>query len=123
MSTGQQVGQLLREGGFFKTWMKVAIVTLIVAIPAMMLGPVICPPAEGGPEPTSGQLAFLVFLAAITSLIFGLGVSFLLFGLPLVRRISTGSKPRAWAMYLSIGWLLVSWWPHASLHGHIDDNI
>ncbi len=123
MGTGQQIGQPLREGGFFKPWMKVAIVTLIVAVPAMMLGPVIWPPAEGGPEPTSGQLAFFIFLAAITSLTFGLGVSFLLFGLPLVRGISAGSKTRAWAMYLSIGWLLVSWWPHASLHGHIGDNI
>ena len=47
----------------------------------------------------------------------------MLFGLPLARSISAGSKLRAWAMYLSIGWLLISWWPHVNLHGHIGDNI
>ena len=25
---------------------------------------------------------------------------------------------RAWAMYLSVGWFLVSWWPHYNLHLH-----
>jgi len=122
MSAGQQIGQPAREGGFFKLWMKVAIVALVFAAAAMILGPVIWPPAEGGPEPTSMQLASFIILAAITSLTFGLGVSFLVFGLPLVRHFA-GSKPMAWAMYLSIGWLLVSWWPHASLHGHIHDNV
>jgi hypothetical protein len=36
-----------------KTWMKVLAVTVLVAAPAMMLGPVIWPPAEIGPEPTA----------------------------------------------------------------------
>jgi hypothetical protein len=25
---------------------------------------------------------------------------------------------RAYATYLSIGWLMVSWWPHLNLHRH-----
>jgi hypothetical protein len=59
----------------------------------------------------------------MTSLTFGLGVSFLLFGLPLVRRFAAGSEPRAWAMYLAIGWLLVSWWPHDNLHIHVGEDM
>lgn len=106
-----------------KTWTKVLIVTVTVALPAMMLGPVIWPPAEGGPEPTTGQLPFFIFLAAMESVLLGLGVSFLIFGLPLVRRFAAGSSVRAWAMYLAIGWLLVSWWPHDNLHIHVGDDM
>ncbi len=101
-----------------KTWIKVLIVTLIVVVPAMILGPILWPLAEGGLEPTSGQLPFFIMLAAIESIILGLGVSFLLFGFQLIGRISSGSKLLAWAMYLAIGWWLVSWWPHDNLHIH-----
>lgn len=121
MSAGQGVGQ--SSGGFFKPWMKVTVVTIIFAVLAMGLGQVIWPPAEGGPEPTSAQLLSFIIIAAITALTFGLGVSFLIFGLPVVREVAGDSKTRAWAMYLSIGWLLVSWWPHGSLHASIGDNI
>ncbi len=106
-----------------KMWMKVAIVTLVVAVPAMMLGRVIWPPAEGGPIPTGGQMPFFIFLAAAEALVFGLGVSFLLFGLPAMRRLATGSASRAWAMYLAVGWLLVSWWPHDNMHIHNGENL
>ena len=124
MSTDQRIGQSAGEGrGFFKPWMKVALVTIIFAVPAMALGNVIWPPAEGGPEPTSGQVASFIILAVLTALTFGLGISFLLFGFPLVRKVVGGSKLRVWAAYLSIGWLLVSWWPHGSLHAHVGENI
>jgi hypothetical protein len=99
-----------------KTWVKVLVVTVALAILAFLLGPVIWPPAEGMPTPTAGQLPFFLFLAVFEAITLGLGVSFLLFGMPVVRRISAGSKLRAWAMYLSIGWLMVSWWPHNNLH-------
>ena len=92
------------------------MVTLVLAIPAFLTGPIIWPPADMGVEPTAGQLPFFIFLAVFEAITLGLGVSFLLFGLPVVRRISAGSKLRAWAMYLSIGWLMVSWWPHNNLH-------
>lgn len=106
-----------------KMWMKVAIVTLAVAVPAMLLGRVIWPPAEGGPIPTDGQMPFFIFLAAAEALVFGLGVSFLFFGLPAMRRLAAGSASRAWAMYLAVGWLLVSWWPHDNMHIHNGENL
>jgi hypothetical protein len=106
-----------------KTWVKVTLVTLIVGVAAMALGPILWPIAEGGAQPTSGQLFFFIVLEAIQSLAFGLGVSFLLFGVPTVRRVSPNSKPMAWAMYLSIGWLLVSWWPHSHLHQVVGENL
>lgn len=106
-----------------KIWIKVLIVTVIVALPAMMLDPLLWPPAEGGPEPAAGQLPFFIMLAAIESIILGLGVAFLIFGFPLINRISSGSKPLAWAMYLSIGWWMVSWWPHDNLHIHVGSDM
>jgi len=42
------------------------------------------------------------------SVLFGLGISFLLFGMPTALRVSADSKARAWAMYPGIGWLMAS---------------
>lgn len=106
-----------------KPWVKVLIVTVIVAAPAMVLGRVIWPPAEGGPEPSGAQLPFFLFLALLESILLGLGISFLAFGLPVVRRLSADSGFRAWAMYLAIGWLMVSWWPHDNMHIHNGENM
>jgi len=103
-----------------ETWMKVLFVTTLFGVPAFLLGPVIWPSAAGGPEPSAGQMPFFVVLFAIEALAFGLGISFLAFGLPLVRKAASGSMLTAWSMYLSIGWLLVSWWPHDNLHIHTE---
>jgi len=106
-----------------KTWVKVLIVTVLVAVPAFLLGPLLFPPAEGGPTPTAAQLPFFLFLAVGDALLLGLGISFLLFGFPVMRQVSPDSKARAWAMYLSIGYLMVSWWPHLNLHAHNGMNL
>jgi hypothetical protein len=101
-----------------KTWMKVAIVTAIVAVPAFVSGPILFPPADTGVEPTAGQMPFFLFLAVGDAVLLGLGVSFVLFGLSVIRMVSPDSKLRAWAMYLSIGYLMISWWPHLNMHAH-----
>lgn len=79
-----------------KTWMKVAIVTALVAVPAFVSGPVLFPPADIGVEPTAGQMPFFLFLAVGDALLLGLGVSFVLFGFSVMRRVSPDSKLRAW---------------------------
>jgi hypothetical protein len=99
-----------------KTRTKAAIITTLIAIPALFLGSVIFPPADVGVEPTAAQIPFFMFLGLTDALLLGLGVSFLIFGLPVLRRVSPDSKARAWAMYLSIGYLTVSWWPHLGMH-------
>jgi hypothetical protein len=101
-------------------WTRVVAVTLVAAGAAMVAGPILWPTSDPPlfPEPTSAQVPFFVLLQVVTCLTFGLGVSFLIFGLPVVRGVSTGRKLRAWSMYLSIGWLLISWWPHGHLHQH-----
>jgi hypothetical protein len=106
-----------------KPWIKIALVTALFAVPAMALGQVIWPPAPGGPEPTAGQLPFFILLAVFEALTFGLGVSFLLFGFAPLKRAVGGSAWRTWAIYLSVGWFLVSWWPHDNLHIHNGDDL
>ena len=101
-----------------RTRVAVLVITLIVAVTAFMLGPIIWPPA---PAPTSApNFYFLAMdvLKAVFAVLLGLGISFLIFGLPVVRRISPDSKTRVGAMYLSIGYLMVSWWPHINMHAH-----
>jgi hypothetical protein len=83
-----------------KPWVKWLLVTVLVALPAFLLSPVLFSPAEGGPEPTAGQLLpYFLFLGASNAILLGSGVSFLLFGCPVLRKVSPDSKARAWAMY------------------------
>src|ERR671938_158935 len=98
------------------TWVAVVVLTLIIAVPAFFLNPIIWPPAPGGPAPTAAQIPYLLALDVMQAVFLGLGISFLIFGFPVMRRISPDSKTRAWAMYLAIGYLMVSWWPHLGLH-------
>ena len=106
-----------------KPWVKVTLVTVVLGVAAMALGPILWPMAEGGAQPTAAQLVFFIALEVIQSLAFGLGISFLLFGLPTMRRASSNSRLLGWAMYLSIGWLLASWWPHSHLHQVVGENL
>jgi hypothetical protein len=99
-----------------KPWIKVLLVTLVVAVPAFVLGPVLFPPAEVGIEPTAGQIPYFILLAVWDAVFLGLGVAFLLFGMPVLRKVSPDSSVRAWVMYLSVGFLTVSWWPHLNMH-------
>jgi hypothetical protein len=99
-----------------KTWVKVLPVTVLCAVVALVLDPILWHRAEGMPLPSAGLLPFFIVLSVIEALTFGLGVSFLIFGLPLVRKFAGGSRLLAWATYLGVGWLSVSWWPHDNFH-------
>ena len=103
------------------TWIKGVLIILVVTIPAFVLGPVIWPPL--GMEPTPGQIPFFMVVSLFEALALGLGVTFLLLGLPVVRRVAPDLQLRAWLLYLSIGWALISWWPHGRLHASNGDNM
>ncbi len=96
-----------------KPWVKVLSVTLLFGIPAFIAGPLIWPPAVA---PGSNLLPFFLFLAGAESLTFGLGAAFLIFGWPQLRQLAGDSRPLTLAMFISIAWLLLSWWPHDHLH-------
>jgi hypothetical protein len=98
------------------TPIKVALLTLVVALPAFLLGRVIWPPNPALPTPSAAQLPFFMLLTALEALALGLGVAFIVFGLPIMRRLTGGATALTWAMFISIAWLLVSWWPHDHMH-------
>jgi hypothetical protein len=105
-----------------KSWIEASIVTVLFGVPAFLLGPVIWPPAAHTPELSAAQLPFALAIFAIEAVGFGPGISFLALGLPAVRRAADESRARAWATYLSVSWLLVSWWPHDNLHMHVGED-
>ena len=105
-----------------KTQWKILLITLIAGIPAFLLGPAIWPPSPEV-QPTQAQLPFLIVLSAIEALVFGFGIAFIVFGWNLVKQIDPGKGKAAGAMYVSLAWLLVSWWPHDNLHIHNALNV
>lgn len=88
------------------------VITLVLGIPAVVLGRVIWPDPAGAPQPAAGLVPLFVIESLIESLTFGAGVAFLAYGLPLVR--SFGQPPAlTWLTFLSVDRWVISWWPRA----------
>lgn len=107
--------------GTGQNWGKWVIVTLVLAFFAFLASPngplgSFWRPSPDAPPPTGVQLPLFIFLNVAEVLAFGIGVSFLIFGYPAVKRVLPQSRGLAFAAYLSIGWMLANWWPHDSLH-------
>ena len=104
-----------------QSWVKWLVVTLVLAVIAFLASPNgplggFWRPSADFPAPTDAQVPLFVLLNVAESLAFGLGISFLIFGYSLLQKVLPASKGLTIAAYLSIGWLLFSWWPHDSLH-------
>jgi hypothetical protein len=106
-----------------KTWHKVLLITLGTAVPAFVLGPIIWPPDAHSAPPVGLQLLLFIALAALEALALGLGVAFISYGLPLVRRVAHGSRARTGITFIATAWLLISWWPHDNMHKHNGMNL
>jgi|SRR5215467_6616323 len=92
--------------------LKVSVLTFVMTLAALLLQPILWPPAPGLPSPVGVQLALFIGLSVLCALTFGAGVSFLAFGWPVVRRAADQTSIPEWLVYAAIGWSLVSWWPH-----------
>jgi len=103
---------------------KVIALTLVLAAVAFLASPNAPLGGFWRPDPTvavpnSTQLPLFILLNIAEVVTFGLGVSFLIFGFPLIRAVSPASVPLTRAAHISIAWLLLNWWPHDSLHLHL----
>jgi len=96
-------------------WITGALVTLGFAAVTFGLGRMIWPAPVGAAEPPSGLVPFFIGLSAAESVLFGLGVCFIVFG---YRRVAGAGQPiwLSYATYLAVAWLMLSWWPHDNLH-------
>lgn len=93
----------------------IAVVTLVSALVTMALGQNIWTPPPGAAAPPAGLVPFFIVLELAGDVLFGLGVSFVIFGFGLLAR----ARQPLWltyATFVSIGWLMLSWWPHGNLH-------
>src|SRR5262245_33175459 len=106
-----------------KPWLKMLIVTVVIAIPAFLLEPRgpfggFWSPFPEAPTPTAGLVPFFILLGIFDALSLGAAISFLIFGFPLIASIGASSRDLTFAAYLSVSWMLGSWWAHSSLHQH-----
>lgn len=98
-----------------KHW-RLIVITLVIAIPAFLLGPIIWPPSSDI-QPTSAQLPLFIVLAIINALVLGIGILFIVRAWKGFRSANPGITPRRELLtFLAIAWLLVSWWPHDNFH-------
>ncbi|HVZ12716.1 MAG TPA: hypothetical protein VG965_06835 [Patescibacteria group bacterium] len=102
---------------------KVIVLTIVLALIAFATGRQIWPPDPMMPVPTAGQLPFFLVLGLFESVAFGLGVSFLVFGWPAVKKVSGKNDTLTKLAFLSIAWYLINWWPHDNLHQHVGMNL
>lgn len=106
--------------------LKVALITVVVAIPAFLLAPNgplggFWAPSPDVPDAEGMQIPLLMLLGVAEAMILGLGVAFLVFGyrwLKSVARPSNVSPRLVQATYVSIAWILINWWSHDSFHIH-----
>lgn len=94
-------------------WVSVAV---IFALVSFFLTPVLWHPSHEIPMPSMWQLPFFIVLALIDSIVFGIGIAFSIFGYTITKKVAKEKKMLATLLYLSITWMLISWWPHANLH-------
>ena len=104
-------------------WKPAVVVTVVLTVIAVLANP-------NGPlgsfwqaspdlgTPPSTLLPLFILFQIIEGLAFGFGIAFLIFGYPLVQAISPASASLTRSAHLSIAWLLLSWWPHDSMHIH-----
>lgn len=110
-----------------QTKWKALIITLVIAVPAFMLGggtPIgadlwnavwpFSTPSEA--EPSGAQIPLLMLFGALEALSFGLAVAFLVIGVPLMRRLTGAGRTRATLMTVAVAWVIGNWWIHDNLH-------
>jgi hypothetical protein len=107
-------------------WKDALIVVFFLALIVFLatpLGPLggFWRPAPDIPVSSATIIQKILFLGLniSESLTFGLGITFLIFGFPLVRVILPASQHLARAAHFSISWLLLNWWIHDSLHTQV----
>ncbi len=93
----------------------VIIITLAIGLVAFFIGPILWPPMSGV-EPTSLQLPFFIFLSALEALLFGFGIALIYIALPYLKKVPKIYKTKTYLAFISLIWLLISWWPHDNLH-------
>ncbi len=115
LQTSPAAGKSQVEQAVRVRWLAGALITVVFGAVTFGLGRQIWPTPAGAAQPPAGLVPFFIGLSAVESVVFGLGVCFILFG---YRRVAGSGQPLwlSYATYLAVAWLMVSWWPHDNLH-------
>ena len=89
----------------------IVLIAIIFSIAAFILSNILWVAPDDAIRPTTDLIPFFIIYSAIDSIAFGIGIAFLFFGYPSKSRSSLNILA-----YLSLSWLLVSWWPHDNFH-------
>ncbi len=100
---------------------KILLTGLAAGIPAFFLGKIIWPISPDLGIPAVTVYPMIGMLSFFEALLFGLGVAFVIFGWDILKKLP--SKLTKIMLYTSVAWLLLSWWPHDSLHLSVGNNI
>lgn len=95
----------------------IGIVILICSIAAFLLSNILWIAPEDSLQPSIELIPFFIIYSTIDSIAFGIGMAFLIFGFP-----SRKNSSLSVFTYLSVAWLLVSWWPHDNFHRTLEHN-
>jgi len=95
---------------------RIGAIVLPIAVVAYLVEPLLFRPPPG-PQPSETQVLLLLLLRAFDSLLLGIGIAFVVYGWPLVRRVAPASRFRAMVMFAAVAWVTISWYPHIGLHG------
>jgi len=96
--------------------------TLIFAAASFLLTPVLWPfSTDPSALPPGSIMPFFQAFGILSSLTFGIGVSFLLFAWKPMRKADAGFGLPFWT-YAALSWSLISWWPHENLHRTTEGN-
>lgn len=102
---------------------KVLLTTSVVGMLAFVLGGLIFPYPT--PDSPAVWLPAIYFIGAVEALALGLGVAFAIFGWARVLGDAGQKGParnRAFAVCLSVTWLLVSWWIQDAVYRQIGEG-
>lgn len=94
--------------------------SIVVGLLTIPVGFTIWPPSAGIPYPDQTQFPFFVGIALFEAVGFGAGFYFLIDGYRILKSRKTKLN---FMTYISIVWLLMSWWPHDRLHIHVGEEI
>ena len=90
------------------------IVSAIFAIASFLLTPFLWPNTSGNMGPGPNLLPFFIIYSIFESITFGIGMAFLTI---YWNRFSAHRL-----VFLSVVWMLVSWWPHDNFHRTLEHD-
>ncbi|GAA4573462.1 hypothetical protein [Planotetraspora kaengkrachanensis] len=91
------------------------------ALATFALSRVVWPDPPGAITPSDDLLPYFLILSVVEALFFGAGVAYAIVGAPVARHTAKPTRP-AWALYVSVCFMLLSWWPHDNLHRVLDHH-